>query len=274
MIAVFEEAMELGLTEQKACDVMGISLHRFQDWRQRAQLGEFERQRKSPIIWPFNTLTPEENSAIEQVVNCAEWAELSCRELSIKIMERAGLYVSRVATWEHEKRKGIAGHQGKRRLMGRHRGEAPNTSFLNGPNQLWDWDFTKLSSGIPYRFWYLCAVIDQYSCKVVGWQISDKVDARLAKATWDAALLAEGLTADNSPQSLSDRGLQMRARSTREFFQDLGVKQLFTWPRTPNDNPCIESLFATVKTHSDLSGCFSLYGECDRIFHQVFSLVQ
>jgi len=259
MIAVIEEAMALGLTEQKACDTMGISLRRFQDWRQRASAsggGEFERRQKSPLVRPFNALTPDENEAIERAVNCAEWADLSCREISIKIMERDGLYISHVAIWEYEKQHGLAGHRGKRRLMGRHRGEAPDTSFLNGPNQLWDWDFTKLPTGIPHQFLYLCAVIDQYSRKVVGWQVSDRIDARLAKATWDAALIAEGVTFENMPKSLSDRGSQMRAHSTREFFQDLGVAQLFARPRTPNDNPYIESLFATVKTHPNYPDLF------------------
>ncbi len=256
MITVVEEAMALGLTEQKACEAMGISVRRFQDWRQRAQSGEYERRSKSPLTRPFNALTPAETEAIESAVSCAAWADLSCRELSIKIMERDGLYISHVAIWEYEKRHGLAGHRGKRRLMGRHRGEAPDTSFLNGPNQLWDWDFTKLPTGQPHHFWYLCAVIDQYSRKVVGWQIGNHADARLAKATWDAALIAERLTVENAPKSLSDRGTQMRAHSTREFFRDLGIAQLFARPRTPNDNPFIESFFATVKTHPNYPDAF------------------
>ena len=154
--------------------------------------------------------------------------------------------------------------------MGRHRGEAPDTSFLNGPNQLWDWDFTKLPTGQPHRFWYLCAVIDQYSRKAVGWQISDHADTRLAKATWDAALIAEGLTTANAPKSLSDRGAQMRAHSTREFFQDLGIAQLFARPRTPNDNPFIESLFATVKTHPNYPVAFPSLEKAVKYFIEFF----
>lgn len=262
--------MVLGLTEQKACDATGLSLRRFQDWRQRARLGEFERRQKSPLIRPFNALTPAEKEAIERAVTCAEWADLSCRELSIKIMERDGFYISHVAIWEYEKQHGLAGHRGKRRLMGHHRGEAPDTSFVDGPNQLWDWDLTKLSTGIPHRFWYLCAVIDQYRRKVVGWQVSDKADTRLAKTTWDAALIAEDPSSDNVPKSLSDRGSQMRARSTREFFQDLGVAQLFARPRTPNDNPYVESLFATVKTHPNYPGIFPSVEDARGYFIEFF----
>ena len=87
MMTVIEEAMALGLTEQKACEAMGISVRRFQDWRQRAQSGEYERRSKSSLTRPFNALTPAESKAIERAVGHTEWADLSCRELSIKLME-------------------------------------------------------------------------------------------------------------------------------------------------------------------------------------------
>jgi hypothetical protein len=46
---------------------------------------------------------------------------------------------------------------------------APDTSFVSGSNQLWAWDIKKLRTGIPHRFWFLYAVLDQWSRKVVGW---------------------------------------------------------------------------------------------------------
>jgi transposase InsO family protein len=247
-MAMMEEAVAAGLTSQAVCATMGVSERRFRRWRARARQGDLTRHPKPASVQPANALTPQEAGAIQEAVACAEWADLSCRELSIKLMEQEGLYVSHVAIWEHEKRLGIAGHRGKRRLMGRHRGAAPDTSFVTGPNQLWSWDFTKLPTGVPHQFWYLCAVLDRYSRKVVGWAVSAHADSALAQTTWDLALLAEGRSGQAMPFSLSDRGPQMRSRTTREFFHDLGVAQLFARPRTPNDNAHTESLFATVKT--------------------------
>ena len=37
---------------------------------------------------------------------------------------------------------------------------------------------------------------------------------------------------------------------------DLGIEQKFARPRTPNDNPFIESLFSTVKGFHSYPGCF------------------
>lgn len=65
----------------------------------------------------------------------------------------------------------------------------------------------------------------------------------------DKALANEGLLAMDSamPKSLSDRGTQMRSKSIRRFFVDLGITQLFARPHTPADNAEIESFFATIK---------------------------
>ncbi len=269
-MAMIEEAMEAGMTGQAVCVVVGISERRLREWRGRARQGDYARHAKPAYVRPVNALTPQEEAAIERAVGCAEWADLSCRELSVRIMEREGLYVSHVAIWEYEKHHGLAGHRGKRRLRGRHRGEAPDTSFLTGPNQLWAWDFTKLPTGMPHRFWYLCPVLDQWSRKVVGWHISAHADSELAQVAWDQALLAEDPTVTTVPQSLSDRGAPMRSRSTREFFQELGVSQLLARPRTPNDNAYVESLFATVKSAPAYPGVFPSQESAWAYFREFF----
>jgi len=270
-MTIMEEAITAGLPTQAVCATIGVSERRVRRWRARARQGDLARHPKPATVQPTNALTPQEAAAIRAAVACAEWADSSCRELSIKIMEREGLYVSHVAVWAYEKRLGIAGHRGKRRLMGRHRGAAPDTSFVTGPNELWSWDFTKLPTGVPHQFWYLCAVLDRDSRKVVGWEVSAHADSGLAKTAWDTALLAEGLTAQAMPFSLSDRGPQMRSRTTRECFQDLGVAQLVARPRTPNDHAHTESLFATVKTAPASPGAFATLEEARADFERFFA---
>lgn len=272
MITAIEEAIADGLTVETACQTVGVSERRLREWRARARQGDFTRHPKSKDVRPFNALTPTECETIAQAVACREWADLSCREISVKIMEQSGLYVSPVAVWEHEKRLGIAGHRGKRRLSGRHRGDPPDTSFVNGPNQLWSWDITKLRSGIPHVSWYLATVLDQWSRKVVGWAISDCENSDLVQRAWDTALLAEGVldSPASIPTSLSDRGSQMRSRSTAQFFKDLGIDRLFARPRTPNDNAFAESLYATIKMHPDYPEFFGSVEDAEKYFRRFF----
>jgi putative transposase len=255
-MALLEQAIAEGLTARAACAVLGLSERRWREWRHRASAGDYERHPKPASVRPYNALTTPEQARLEEAGGCAEWADCSCRELSVRILERHGVYISHVAIWVFERARGLAGHRGPRRRMGVRRPAAPDTSFVSGPNQLWAWDITKLRTGIPHRVWFLYAVLDQWSRKVVGWHVSDRETSAEAQWAWDQALLAEGLEHGPMPAALSDRGAQMRSRSTAEFFLDLGVAQLFARPRTPNDNPYVESLFATVKTAPAYPGVF------------------
>lgn len=54
------------------------------------------------------------------------------------------------------------------------------------------------------------------------------------------------------------------------LVQGLGVAQLFSRPRTPNDNPYVESLFSTVKTHPDYPGIFPTLEEARTYFEAFF----
>lgn len=95
-----------------------------------------------------------------------------------------------------------------------------------------------------------------------------------AQSLWDQGLLQENLLelpTEKLPKSLSDRGSQMRSHSTQEFFKKLGIDQHYSRPRTPNDNPQIESLFSTVKNCPDYPGQFELIEEARKYFEQFFS---
>ena len=48
----------------------------------------------------------------------------------------------------------------------------------------------------------------------------------------------------------------MRSHSTRHYFKKLGIGQLFSRPRTPNDNPRIEAHFGTIKSQPVYPGYF------------------
>ena len=48
----------------------------------------------------------------------------------------------------------------------------------------------------------------------------------------------------------------MKAKSIKSLFENHHLPQLFARPRTPNDNPFVESLFGTVKTAPQYPGRF------------------
>jgi len=60
-------------------------------------------------------------------------------------------------------------------------------------------------------FWYLLAIIDLYSRKMVGYAVRPQATSGDVQNVFDKALANEGLLAMGSPmpKSLSDRGTQM-----------------------------------------------------------------
>src|SRR5262249_3620897 len=75
---------------------------------------------------------------------------------------------------------------------------------LTGINQLWVADITYVQLG--YEFVYLAVVLDAFSRKVVGWELSRRLDRRLALAALEMAIAER-----QPPAGLvhhSDRGVQ------------------------------------------------------------------
>src|SRR3990172_2041263 len=93
VMALLEEAIAQGLTARAACAVLGLSERRWRVWRSRARVGDFERHAVPAHVRPYNALTPQERELIRSAVGSAEWADASCRELSVKILERHGGYL-------------------------------------------------------------------------------------------------------------------------------------------------------------------------------------
>lgn len=250
------------------CEKLGMSARRLERWKKGENAGELcERDVK-----PYNAMTKEEKIAVKEIVADEKHADESTRGLSVRLMEERGIYVSHVSIWEYERSIGVSGHRGFRRNQ-TSRPEKPDTDFATGPNQLWSWDITKLRTPMAYVFFYLVAILDTWSRKVVGWLIGEREASELVKAAWDLALVNEGLTQagpSEMPQSLSDRGPQMRSIPTSQFFKKLGISQLFARPRTPNDNAKAESLFSTVKTAPAYPGIFGVVAEAIGYFNVFF----
>jgi transposase InsO family protein len=95
-----------------------------------------------------------------------------------------------------------------------------------------------LRSSERFVFWYLYSLLDHFSRKAVAWLVHPTFCSEQIQTLWDLGLVNEGrldLPADQWPRSLSDRGAQMRSQSTRRYFKKLGIDQLFSRPRQPND---------------------------------------
>jgi putative transposase len=249
------EAKAEGLPEKRACQVLRISPRSLQRWRRPAQ----PKAPAAPRPRPPNALTRAEAATVVSLIRSAEHADQSCRELALSLEtgSKTASRVSHVTVWRYQVALGCAGPRG--RQVSQRLGLAPDTDWVTGPNQLWDWDVTVLRSPDRWVFWYLYSLLDHFSRKDVAWHVQDTLSSDSVQRLWDQGLTNEGRLEQPRevwPKSLSDRGAPMRSHSTRQYFLKLGIAQLFSRPRTPNDNPRIEAHFGTVKTHPVYPGWF------------------
>jgi len=188
---------------------------------------------------------PKEKEDIIKLAKNDKYMDLSHRQLSAVASESTELEASASSFYRVMKQE---------QLM-EDRQRKPKTPQVKpeiraeGPNQLWSWDLTYIALGP--SFIYLFAIIDVYSRKIVGWHLGFNARIESMKRAWDKALDNENLIgvseAPKLPIALSDHGVQMAKKTAKQFFKDLGIKQLFARYQTPQDNAWIESWFRILK---------------------------
>ena len=111
------------------------------------------------------------------------------------------------------------------------------------PNQVWVGDFTYFR--INGHWLYFCMILDLYSRKIVGYQVSQNPSTNLVTATFRKAFKdrdrPEGLTFH------SDRGKQYTSKTFAALLRLCGVRQSFSASGRPHDNAVAETFFATFK---------------------------
>ena len=150
----------------------------------------------------------------------------------------------------------------------------PERKQITGANQRWCWDISYLRTHERGLFLFLYLLLDEFSRKAVNWLISWRQRAEEARDLLEGGLIAENildLPEDRRPEIINDRGRQMKAHCIKNMFELHGMPQMFARPRTPNDNPFIESAFGTVKTAPSYPGRFldreEAIGYFERYFH-------
>ncbi len=188
-------------------------------------------------------LSNEERQAIIHVCNETPYASLPPSQI-VPALADQGIYLASESSFYRVL---------KSEEQGEHRGrtKAPEkrvlqTHIASGPNQVWSWDISYLPSHIRGKFWYLYAVMDVYSRKLVGWEVYDAEQADYACELMERTVLREGCWSELVVLH-SDNGSVMKASTFRVKLESLGLKSSYSRPRVSNDNAYSESLFRTLK---------------------------
>lgn len=110
------------------------------------------------------------------------------------------------------------------------------------PDQVWCADITYVP--MPGGHAYLCAVMDWYSRKVLGWAVSNTMDTCLCLRALNRALAATG----RIPEIFNtDQGCQFTSAEWTERLEKLGVKISMDGRGRWMDNVFIERLWRSLK---------------------------
>ncbi|MCA1708893.1 MAG: IS3 family transposase, partial [Actinobacteria bacterium] len=248
LIGAITEAKDAGFSIVSACEVLMLQPRRFHRWvkgRDPKLLTADDMSEEPPV--PKATphqITDKERHAIIDAALDEKNSDKAHRKLAHHLSRTDKAFVSESTVLRVLRSVAlVCRFQGR---AGKPKSSKPVVA-VESPNEIWAWDISYCRVGD--SFWYLIAVIDLFSRKIVGHAVRPSATSDDVKDVFDKALANEGLLGMDAkmPKSLSDRGPQMRSKTIRRFFYDLGITQMFSRPRTPADNAAIESFFATIK---------------------------
>jgi putative transposase len=116
---------------------------------------------------------------------------------------------------------------------------------ITGPNQVWASDITYVR--LMHEHIYLAVILDLYSRKCIGWELSRNIDGQLVKSALDKAL--ENRWSESIQEIIhhSDQGIQYASHNYVNCLKE--HKMLISMSRkgNPYDNAFVESFIKTLK---------------------------
>jgi putative transposase len=268
ILSVIKDAKIKGIPITRSCVLWRIDRRRIVRWRSRDTNRQSLENMKPGPKYAEHRLLQEETVAVLEMARKEEYADLSHRILTVTAWDMGSFFLSFSSVYRILCSYNLMAMRG---IQKQHNGYSipPVRKEIDGPNQRWCWDISYLSTYEKGVFLYLYLLLDEYSRKVISWLISWHQNAEEARYLLEEGLINENildLPEDQRPEVINDRGRQMKAKSIKNMFEDHKMPQMFARPRTPDDNPFVESFFGTFKTAPQYPGRFLDLEEADRYF--------
>lgn len=213
-------------------------------------------------------------------------------EIEKIILEFAG-YGYRRVTRELHRRGYVINHKKVLRIMGKNsllcqlkRAFKPTTDFthlyptypnltkdleLTGIDQLWVSDITYIR--LPKEFCYLSIILDAYSRKIIGWNLSRSLDQELTLRALSMAF--EGRNVSPGLIHHSDQGAQYACIDYTNLLKENSIKISMSAKGNPYENAKAESFFKTLKQEevyiNDYNNVFEAKANIGRFLEDVYN---
>jgi transposase InsO family protein len=128
------------------------------------------------------------------------------------------------------------------------------------PHEVWVADFTYMKQGGSFK--YLSVVMDLYTRKIVGMEVSKTRDAEMVLKTLRKALSSHP---EARPEIFhSDRGIEYANHAVGGLLKELGILQSMSGKGNCYDNAHMESFFHTYKSELYYTERYRTYSELKR----------
>ena len=273
ILTVIETSQQQGVSARRSCSLLAINHRRVVRWQQHSRSGQGLADLTPGPKAALHRVLPEEIEQIVALAGSEPYADLSHRILAVTAWDQ-GLFTASFSTvYRVLKERNLMTARGPSRTHNGH-SKAPVRKTLTGPNQRWCWDISYLPTFQKGEYLYLYLLLDEWSRKAVQWRIHWQQTAEESRRLLEGGLTDQNildLPEEQRPEVINDRGRQMKAKPIQRLCEDHGMPQLFARPRTPNDNPFIESAFSTVKRAPEYPGRFLDDDQAIAYFKQYFT---
>ena len=217
--------------------VLGVSSSGYYDWARRKPSLRLKRRKQLGVMVEKVHAASRKIYGYRKVHKEIQALKLSCcRETIRKIMREKGLCSKVVRPFMVTT---DSGHE-----LPIHSNILNRDFSAQTPDQKWVGDITYIRT---LEGWlYLAAVMDLYSRRIVGWAMSETIDAQLV---CDAFAMARDNRGPGSGLLFhSDRGVQYASDKFQRMLDGSGVQCSMSRKGNCWDNACMESFFGKLKT--------------------------
>lgn len=243
MVADIDQARAAGARLAPACREIGLSVRSFERWHASGTLGADARP-TAVRPTPSHKLSEAEREQVLAVCHEARFADLPPAQIVPRLADE-GVYIASEASFYRVLREA---------QQQQHRGRAkspsatePRRHVAQAPNQLWSWDVTYLPSPVRGQFFYLYAVLDLYSRKLVAWEVHEREGGEEAAVLIERACWREQRPSTRPLVLHADNGAAQKAQTLRSKLESLGITPSHSRPGVSDDNAHIEAWFRTCK---------------------------